>query len=159
MYAGTNDFYGTRIITNSFDDGLNLEFMKNSSFFPSFQIRPVNGKDNFQNGVGLDIFNGAAKNFDINIEKLHKYIKFQMTIKYKKDGKSTYENIPFRKCLTSDYTKRNFKVDKNYQKLINSNKLCPDDTRNDKFTEIWKVKNSYHNKTERISFNIEIIEC
>ena len=41
-----------------------------------------------------------------------------MTIKYKLNGKSTYENIPFRKCKKSDYKKRNFKVDKNYKKLI-----------------------------------------
>ena len=67
MYSGTNDFYGTRIITNSFEDGLNLEFMKNSSFFPSFQIRPINGKEAFERDIGLDIFNGAPKNFNINI--------------------------------------------------------------------------------------------
>ena len=98
MYSGSNDFYGTRINTNTFEEGLNLEFMKNSSFYPSFQIRSIKDKDNFQKEVGLDIFNGDPSKFNINFEKLSKFIKFQMTIKYKLNGKSHYENIPFRKC-------------------------------------------------------------
>lgn len=37
--------------------------------------------------------------------------------------------------------------------------MCPDDSGGNHYQDIWKVKNSYTNKTERISFNIEIIEC
>ena len=93
MYSGTNDFYGSRIITNTFEEGLNLEFMKNSSFYPSFQIRAIKD-ENFD----IDIFNGNPSKFNISFEKLSKFIKIQMTIKYKLNGESTYENIPFRKC-------------------------------------------------------------
>ena len=82
MYSGSNDFYGTRIITNNFEDGFNLEFMKNSSFFPFFSIRSID-ESIFKNETDIDIFNGKPSSFNINIEKLAKYIKFQMTIKHK----------------------------------------------------------------------------
>ena len=79
-----------------------------------------------------------------------------MTVKYKKEGVSKYQNIKFRKCEKKDFTERKLLVENHQEKQITHNKICPSD---DEYHDIWKVKNSYHNKTERISFNIEAIEC
>ena len=75
MYSGSNDFYGTRIITNKFEEGLNLEFMNNSSFYPFFMIRPIND-ENKDASRNYDIFDGNPKDFNINFEKLSKFVIF-----------------------------------------------------------------------------------
>ena len=88
MYSGSNDFFGTRIITNKFEDGLDEELIKDSAFYPFIMIRPIEKK--IFKSLGLDVSSGSNEDFTINIEKLSQYVKFQMTIKYKINGKSTY---------------------------------------------------------------------
>jgi hypothetical protein len=49
-------------------------------------------------------------NFSLDIEKLSKYINFQISFRMRENGKSTYKKAGFRKCSVKDFEDVNFKI-------------------------------------------------
>ena len=87
------------------------------------------------------------------MKKLERYITPRITVKYLDYGEAKYHNIPFTYCKIEHFTKRHLEIDKNFE-AIPKNTICP---HVDGFEDIWKIKNSYQNTSERVSFDIEII--
>ena len=153
---GHRDNYSSREITNTFEDGFNEKLMKDNAFFPMIEIRTLVRRKNFtQYGHG-DVFEPGDPNdkkMDINFDELKRYITTRMTIKYKNNGKSHYRNIPFSKCKREDFIRRGLKIEEG-KNPFERNTICPN---LDGVEDFWKLKNSYQNDTERVSFNIEQI--
>ena len=79
-----------------------------------------------------------------------------MAIKTRSDGVDSIVNMPFRQCLKSDFNHYKIPMSKHDPKGFWKNHLCADMK---PYSDLLKVKNGYHNYTERVSFDLEILAC
>ena len=115
------------------------------------EIRTLTRRSEFVQNGHANVFQPDDEKLLIDFEQLERYISTRLTIKYKNNGTERFRNIPFQKCKVSDFTKRGLKIEKG-KKPFEPNTICPNV---EGFEDFWKVKNSYQNETERVSFNIE----
>ena len=89
------------------DSSLNNNISIDGKFLPSFDIRSLktapNATQNFKrDNPDIDIFaknNGADEDtLVVDIDKLNRYIQFQVSFRKRVLGKSSYKKAGFRKC-------------------------------------------------------------
>ena len=99
--------------------------------------------------------NHKGENLLLDYEKLKKYIEFEIIVRERRESQSTYIGYPFAPCTIEDFTSNNYEATEQFQKII-PQRICskvPADDQN------YKIKNSYENETERVSFSIQARVC
>ena len=89
----------------------------------------------------------------IDYDKLSKYIEINLSLRHLRDEHSKYYIIGFRRCTDEDFRSNNFEgaIPLPLEKIV-----CP---ATEKFPELFKIKNTYSNVYDRVSFNIEVVTC
>jgi hypothetical protein len=77
--------------------------MGNNTFLPSLHIQKMQSSEDFIKSKVDVLTDGDAKKFDIDYEKLEKYLNFRLTLRDRVNGIETFHKIPFRKCQISDF--------------------------------------------------------
>jgi len=94
--------------------------------------------------------------FPIDLQKLSLYFEFQLNMRRRTKGKSSYKISNFRKCKIEDFTRHGFEIGE-FERSIYLNRFCPEI--DDKVLDDYRVMNGYTNYTDRNSFAVEIIKC
>ena len=97
MESGDYDNYNTQLLTNNFKGDLNIQYIKNGSFFPILDLKPTESQY-FKNNY-LDIFNGRPEDWELNMDKILRFMKPIISVRNRIGGKSHYYEIAFRRCV------------------------------------------------------------
>lgn len=92
---------------------------------------------------------------NINLEKLKKYIIFQIKVRKREDGREVIYKAPMIPCTVEMFAKNNYEFDDKAQEWI-SKRLCPDI---EAMKDYWILRNGYTNGTDRSSFNVQVVLC
>lgn len=93
---------------------------------------------------------------DLDLSKLSRYIVPRLKVKTRSNSQSTYVRMDWRKCQVQDFVRMGYQPKEAEYTNIRA-RLCPDVTK--ALEEMYKIKNSYTDQEERISFSIEIEKC
>lgn len=133
-------------------------------FLPSFEIRSLKSSPSAlqkfkDENPDIDILETRKTNdedtFPIDLDKLSYYIEFQLNIRRRVKGKSSYKIANFRRCTVEDFEKHHFAIG-DFERPIYLSRFCPDIQG---LEEDYRVMNSYTNYLDRNSFAVEIIKC
>ena len=97
-------------------------------------------------------------NFDISqidLEKLNKYIKIQLKVNHRTNGKNKYIKTYFKRCVDADFLKRGLSIEQIHKEGLDK-RFCPDIG---PINDFFKIENEYTNSKDRKSFSIEIVKC
>ena len=102
-------------------------FSMSGKFLPTIEIRSLKSSpkalQNFKDeNPEIDILSQSSgvdeDSFPVDLEKLSKYVEFQLNIRRRINGKSKNLIAKFRKCKLEDFTSNRFKVGKFEEKVF-----------------------------------------
>ena len=120
--------------------------------------------DDLLKNKDLDIFDETTKETEhvqkhpgIDYVKLSKFIQFSIYIneEQRQAGTSKTYRGNFRSCTHKDFDKRNLHIHEQERQSFQK-RLCPD---MDTFSNKLRVKNSYSNQKDRVSFVVHAEVC
>ena len=153
----SNTIYNTIEMKNRFKDGAQLGTEYNSgdiliddfTFLPSIDYKIFNLGNIDEGYADIIEFNEDRSDYHLDFEALKQYVKFYIKIYY--HGSEVEEKIlrsEMVPCTREMFKSLNENALSDYKI---EKRLCPD---MDKIKKELRVKNSYSNKEERISFSI-----
>ena len=90
----------------------------------------------------------------LDLNELDKFFTWRINIRVLKNQTTELYSDKLLHCTQEMYEKTGLKLD-TYSKVIEK-RVCPD---GEKLKNIWKIRNGYSNKLDRISFNIQAVLC
>ena len=144
------------MVNNFYDENnLNEFFMKDFDFLPSYELNDVDDQKKkmlvnkgvmYQNQEGVMSF---------NLTQLNKYITFNVLIRHRHLQGDKFIRGSFKKCSVQQFIDNGYTPSKDEESIIKE-RLCPD---MEHLGDFYKIKNGYTNRTERVSFSLEIHQC
>ena len=87
---------------------------------------------------------------------MKRYVIPRLKVRTRENGVSTYVRMDWRKCKISDFEQMGVTVNEKDKNSYEA-RLCPDVSQ--MLKHLYRIKNTYGDQKERISFSVEIEKC